>query len=285
MTVQDRRSFLATLGGGALAIAGCTRPMLVGSPAAATRRLRTIGIQLYTVRRQAMADLPGTIAQIGKIGLKEIEFWGSFKQTPAEIRRMLDDSGMTSPSVHIGLPTGDAGYGPIFDSAKTMGQQWIVAASPPFTPKNVDEWKRMAGVFNDVGRRVHDAGFRFAFHNHTEASKKIGDVLPFDILLAESDPALVSYELDVHWAYAGGADAVSLLREHPTRFRMLHIKDSSGPPDYKQTDVGAGTYPWPTILDAASRAGIEHYFIEHDGPADPFAFAKSGYDYLSHLEF
>jgi sugar phosphate isomerase/epimerase len=110
-------------------------------------------------------------------------------------------------------------------------------------------------------------------------------VLPFDVLLAESDPAFVSFELDVHWAYAGGADAVDLLRRHPTRFRMLHIKDSSGPPAYTQTDVGAGTYPWPTILDAATRAGVEHYFIEHDSPADPMAFASSGYTFLSHMDF
>jgi sugar phosphate isomerase/epimerase len=232
-----------------------------------------------------MADLPGTLAQLGNIGLKEIEFWGSFKQTPAEIRQLLTQNGLTSPSVHIGIPRDTAKWAPIFDSARVMGQQWIVAASPPFEPKTLDEWKRLAGAFNDAGRRVTDAGFKFAFHNHTEASKRIGDVLPFDVLLAESDPALVSFELDVHWAYAGGADALDLLTQHGSRFKMLHIKDSSGPPDYKQTDVGAGTYPWAKILDAATRAGVEHYFIEHDEPADPLAFARSGYTFLSHLEF
>jgi sugar phosphate isomerase/epimerase len=173
----------------------------------------------------------------------------------------------------------------IFDSARVIGQRWIVAASPPFEPKSIDEWKRLAAAFNDAGRRVKDAGFKFAFHNHTETSKRVGDVLPFDILLAETDPALVSYELDVHWAYAGGADAIDLLRQHGSRFKMLHIKDSSGPPQFTQTDVGAGTYQWAKVLDAATRAGVEHFFIEHDSPADPMIFAKNSYDYLSHLEF
>src|SRR5439155_26861072 len=141
------------------------------------------------------------LVQLRKVGIREIEFWGSFKQTPAEIRRMLDYNGLTSPSVHIGLPANAADYAPIFSSATAMGQQWIVAASPPFSPKTLDEWKRLAAAFNDAGRRVHDAGFKFAFHNHTETGKRIGDVLPFDILLNETDPALVSYELDVHWAY------------------------------------------------------------------------------------
>src|SRR3954465_791102 len=99
MTPQDRRSFLATLGAGVLAIA-CARGAGAAAPVVPRRRLRSIGIQLYTVRRQAMADLPGTLAQLGKIGIQEVEFWGSFKQTPAEIRRMLADNGLTSPAVH-----------------------------------------------------------------------------------------------------------------------------------------------------------------------------------------
>lgn len=288
MTELDRRSFFVTLGGAALALAGCSSVApgaLVGSPA--RRKLARIGIQLYTVRTQARADLASTLGQLAKMGYREIEFWGSHALTPAQIRAVLDQNGLTSPSVHIGIPRDATGWAPIFDSARALGNQWIVAASPPFQARTADDWKRLAAAFNEAGKRVKDAGFRFAYHNHTEGMKKAeaADTTPFESLLAETDPSLVSYELDVHWAYAGGADAISLLRRYPNRFRMLHVKDSTGAPDFRQTDVGSGTYPWAQVFAAATQAGVEHYFVEHDSPADAMVFAKTSFDYLAALEF
>jgi sugar phosphate isomerase/epimerase len=288
MTQVDRRSFLTTLGGAALAIAGCARVApgaLVSSPG--KRKLARVGIQLYTVRTQARADLTGTLSQLAKIGYKEIEFWGSHSLTPTQIRGVLDANGLTSPSVHIGIPRTPEAWTPVFDSAKALGNQWITAASPPFQARTPEDWKRLSVAFNEAGKRVRDAGFKFAYHNHTEGMKKPaeGGPTPFETVLAETDPSLVSYELDVHWAYAGGADAIDLLTRYPSRFKMLHIKDSSGPPDNKQADVGAGVYPWARVLDAASRAGVQHFFAEHDSPGDPMVFAKTSYDYLSALEY
>jgi len=286
MTLQDRRSFIVTLGGSVLALAGCA-PSVAALPAAvpARRRLQRIGIQLYTVRTQARADLPGTLGQLARIGYKEIEFWGAFQQQPPEIRQILDGNGLTSPSVHIGLPANPDGFAKIFSDARIMGHEWITVASPPFPLKTLDDWKRLASRFNEAGDRAKAAGFRFAFHNHTEGFKKIGDVVPFEQLLAETDPALVSFELDVHWAYAGGADAIDLVHRFPNRFTMLHVKDSSGAPDYMQADVGAGTYPWAKVFAETEKAGVQHYFAEHDGPTNPMTFAKASFDYLAQLEF
>lgn len=286
MTQVDRRSFLTTLGGAAIALVGCAGiapGALIGSPA--KRKLSRIGIQLYTVRTQARADLAGTLAKLAQIGYKEIEFWGSHSLTPAQIRGVLDQHGLTSPSVHIGIPRTPEAWTPIFNAARELGNQWITAASPPFQARTADDWKRLATAFNEAGKRVKDAGFKFAYHNHTEGMKKVDGVAPFETLLAETDPALVGYELDVHWAYAGGADAIDLLTRFPDRFRMLHVKDSTGAPDFRQADVGAGTYPWAKVLDAASRAGVQHYFAEHDSPADAMEFAKTSYDYLSAVEY
>jgi sugar phosphate isomerase/epimerase len=291
MTDIDRRSFLASLGIGAAGLIACHRGASVGSAqpvlssAPGKRKLTRIGIQMYTVRNQARADLPGTLGQLGKIGFKEVEWWGSYSLTPAQIRALLDQNGLAAPSVHIGIPRAADGWTPIFDSAKVLGHDWIIAASPPFSPRSIDDWKRLGAAFNEAGKRVHDAGFRFGFHNHTEGMKSEGGVRPFEVMLGETDPSLVSFELDIHWAYAGGADAIDLLTRYPRRFRMVHVKDSLGAPNYTQADVGKGTYPWAKIFDAASKAGIEHYFIEHDSPANPMAFAKDSYEYLAALEF
>ena len=286
MTQYDRRSFLTTLGGAALALTGCAAVApgtLVGS--SQRRKLSRIGVQLYTVRQQARADLAGTLGQLARIGYKEVEWWGSHALTSTQLRALLDSNGLTAPSVHIGIPRAAEGWAPILDSAAVLGHRWITAASPPFQPRTLDDWKRLAAAFNETGRRVKDAGFKFAYHNHSEGMRMVDDIRPFHIVLAETDPDLVSYELDVHWAYAGGADAVDLIRRYPNRFRMLHIKDSSGAPDFKQADVGAGTYPWANVLAAANRAGVEHYFVEHDSPADAMIFAKKSFDYLSAVEF
>ena len=290
--MTDRRSFLATLGLGAAGLIACRNTGLAKMAVAASqripgkRKLYKVGIQMYTVRTQARADLPGTLGRLSKIGFKEVEWWGSYPTfTPAQIRALLDQNGLAAPSVHIGIPRDDAGWTPIFESARALKHEWITAASPPFSPKTVDDWKRLGAAFNAAGRKANEAGFRFAFHNHTEGMKVVDGVRPFEVMLAETDPSLVSFQLDIHWAYAGGADTIDLLTRFPRRFRMVHVKDSMGAPDFKQADVGKGTYPWAKIFDVADNIGIEHYFIEHDSPADAMVFAKTSYDYLAALEF
>ena len=156
--------------------------------------------------------------------------------------------------------------------------------SLPSGPKaTVDDWKRIAARFNKAAADTKAAGFRFAFHNHDTEFRKIGDVVSYDILLNETDPALVSFEMDLYWVVFGGADPLEYLTRFPARFRMLHVKDSAGPPGRKMVDVGAGTIDFKTIFARAK--GIEHYFVEHDEPADPFASAKASYEYLAKLEF
>jgi sugar phosphate isomerase/epimerase len=293
MTTFDRRSFLASLGGAALVAVGCAGRSgaaaealrAVSGSTPGKRKLARVGIQLYTVRTQARADLPGTLTQLSKIGFKEVEWWGAHSFTPAQLRAMLDQNGLTAPSVHIGIPRTPEAWTPIFDSARVLGHEWITAASPPFQARTPEDWKRLAVAFNEAGKRVKDAGFKFAYHNHSEGMKPVDGVRPFETLMADTDPSLVSFQLDIHWAYAGGGDAIDLITRFPRRIRMVHVKDSSGAPDFKQADVGKGTYPWAKVFAAADRAGIEHYFIEHDSPADPMIFAKTSFDYLASLEF
>jgi sugar phosphate isomerase/epimerase len=101
--------------------------------------------------------------------------------------------------------------------------------------------------------------------------------------MRETDPALVSYQMDVYWVVNGGGNPVDLLQRYPGRFKMLHLKDSMGPPDHKMADVGAGTIDFKNILARAK--GIENYFVERDDPTDPMASAAASFSYLSHLEY
>ena len=118
--------------------------------------------------------------------------------------------------------------------------------------ETVDDWKRVAAQFNAAATKAKAAGFRFAFHNHNDIVKKTGDVLPVEILMAETDPSLVSYEMDIYWAVSGGADPLALLAKYPGRFKMLHVKDGR-PPVHRR--VANGPRPGHDRLQADLRQG------------------------------
>jgi sugar phosphate isomerase/epimerase len=280
---QDRRTFLATLA--AAALAASRRDALAQSAPPERAKIQKTGIQLYTVRRLAAADLGGTLERLGKIGFKEVELAGYYNHTAAEFRDLLKRNGLVAPSGHIALELIENDPAKTFDDAHTVGHQWITVPSLPRGKReSEDDWKRIAAQFNGAATRAKAAGFRLAFHNHTDVIKPVNGLVPIDVLMRETDPSLVSYEMDVYWAVSGGGDPLALLAKYPGRFRMLHIKDGRPPySDASQTDLGQGAIDFKPILARAK--GIEHYFIESDSAADPMAFAASGHRYLANLEY
>ena len=135
------------------------------------------------------------------------------------------------------------------------------------------------------GPMAHAAGMRFAYHNHDFEFKAIDGTRPYDILLNETDPSLVDFEMDLFWVVYGGANPLDLFNQYPKRFPLVHVKDSSGPPDKKMVDVGQGTIDFRSIFAQGDKAGIKHYFVEHDQPADPIATIRNSYKYLHALRY
>jgi sugar phosphate isomerase/epimerase len=281
--VQDRRTFLATFAGAALGLSRHT--VFAQSPRTERTTIQKIGIQLYTVRRQAAADLGGTLERLGRIGFKEVELAGYYNHSAAEFRDLLKRSGLTAPSGHIAIELIDTNPAKTFDDAHTVGHEWIVVPSLPRGRRETeDDWKRIASQFNAAAAKARAAGFRFAFHNHTDVIKPVNGIVPIDVLMRETDRSLVSFEMDIYWAVSGGADPLALLAKHPGRFRMLHVKDGKPPyTDASQTDLGQGTIDFKPIIARAK--GVEHYFIESDSAADPLAFAQLGHKYLANVEY
>lgn len=280
---QDRRTFLATLGAAALTVtARRSFAELIPAPHA---KIPRVGIQLYTVRRQASADLGGTLQRLAQIGYKEVELAGYYNHTAAEFRDLLKAQGLTSPSGHIAIDLIQNNPAKTFDDAHTVGHQWITVPSlPRGKHETVDDWKQVAAQFTSAAKAAKAAGFRFAFHNHNDIVRSTNGVLPIEILMAETDPSLVFFQMDIYWAVSGGADPLALLAKYPGRFRMFHVKDGRPPfTDASQTDVGKGAIDFKPILAAGK--GIEHYFVESDSAADPLAFADASYKYLSTMEF
>jgi sugar phosphate isomerase/epimerase len=283
--LHDRRTFLTTLGGAALALASSRR---LAALSGETRKLKRVGLQLYTVRDAMQKDVPGTLAKVAQIGYKEVEFAGYFGHSPNEIRELLKKNGLTSPSSHVAYPESMEAWKKTVDEAKTAGHQYVtVAWTPEDKRTGPDAWKRIADTYNQAGRVAKDAGLRFAYHNHDYELAKSGDVVPLDALFQDTDPALVTFEMDLYWMVHGGADPLAYMKKYPGRVGMVHVKDAKGDAEKTMTAVGQGTIDFKKIFewDEDHGAHIKHYFVEHDQPADPFASITTSYNYLANLSF
>ena len=280
---QTRRNFLATLGVAALGVV--SRDADAAAVVARRRRIERVGLQLYTVRDLMKADMPGTIARVAAIGYKEVEFAGYFGRTPHEVHELLEKYHLSSPSTHLPYESFQ-NWQKVLDDSKVIGHKWVTL---PWIPeekrRTVADWKAIAAQFNQVGAQARKSGLRFAYHNHDFELKPIDGVRPLDILLGETDPRFVDFEMDIYWVIFGGGDPLDYFRRYPHRFALAHVKDSAGPPGNKMVDVGQGKIDFRTILAQSEKAGFRHYFVEHDQPADPIATIRNSYNYLNALRF
>jgi sugar phosphate isomerase/epimerase len=272
-----RRRFLATAG--SAVIGAAWRP-----PRAFAARPVTAGVQLYTLRSELALDFDGTLRRVAAIGYRSVELAGRHGRSAAAVRDSLRRHGLVAPSGHVswGDVTGD--WDAALSAARQIGHDFVTLGSLPASARgSLAQWQRAAGVLNQAGRRAAGAGLRFAYHNHDFELTPVENAVPLEVLIAETDPELVSFQLDVYWLTRAGHDPVNWLTLYPQRFVMLHLKDSSGPPDHRMTDVGAGVIDFPAVLAAAAAAGVRHSFVEHDRPADALASIRASYDYLSRL--
>ena len=272
----SRREFLET-GVAGLAAAALPLPDLSAPP-----RIGRIGLQLYTMRNELIREFDGVLGWIGSVGYREVEFAGYFGRSPRQVRDSLEEAGLEAPAAHADLPEDPAHWPAFFDAAATIGHTYMVVAWLPDDQRDtLDDWKRTAARFNRAGRVAARSGVRFAYHNHEFEFKPIGGTIPYDLLLAETDPELVWLELDIYWIIAAGGDPLAYFSRYPKRFPMVHVKDRAA--DGTMADVGRGTIDWRRMLAAARRAGVRHFFVEHDEPADAFASARQGVEYLKKL--
>lgn len=279
--LSDRRTFLATLGLAACrAAVGWRQDGLAG----AQPLLDRIGLQLYTVRGEMARDFVGTLERVAAVGYREVEFAGYFERTPSEVKAQLDRLGLSAPSAHVAFPSQREAWNRALATAAEIGHRYVtVPWIPQDLRRSLDDWKRVGELFNRAGGDAAAAGLRFAYHNHDFEFVPVEGEVPFDILLANTDPGLVAFQLDLYWITKAGFDPIEYLSAHRGRFPMVHVKDSAGAPAHRMVIVGEGAIEWSSVLARALQAGTEHFFVEHDEPEDPLAFIHRSYEYLVSL--
>src|SRR5688572_2908532 len=275
-----RRSFLASLGLTALA------PRLGHG---SKRRLQRVGIQLYSLRDDARRDLERTLAAIAAIGYKDIELLGSmnnFGMPPARLRTILDRNGLRAPSTHV---SGNAlaDFDRQLDDASTLGHRYVIVASLPISgPRTVDDYRRWADRLNESGKRARERDLWIGFHNHANDLAPIGGVVPYDVLLERTDPAIVRMQLDTGNLAMASRDPHEYMKRFGSRYWLFHIKDVPRLGATHDAELGTGAIDFARLLASIDRIDDKHLFVEQETyPGTPLESVRRDYEYIAKLEF
>jgi len=260
-------------------------------------QLKTLGVQLYTVRTVLPQKPEETLKAIRDIGYQEVE--ATYAGLDA-LWPVLQASGLKPVSIHLDSKLVTQGniddLSPIFDKLKQRGFQYAVF---PYLPEpergGIDVIKGISQKFNRAGEKCRAAGMSFCYHNHAfEFATEKGATL-FQVMLDNTDKKLVAYEVDVFWVSVAGLDPVEMIQKLSDRVLLLHLKDKAEgtPVMYKESvprtafkEVGNGVVDWPKVLRAAAAAKVAHYFVEQDQtPGDPVDSLRQSFGYLSKLTY
>ncbi|OOQ62073.1 sugar phosphate isomerase/epimerase family protein [Mucilaginibacter pedocola] len=304
MTINNRRNFLKTAG--TLAIGG----IALSSKAVSLLNFKpkhAVGIQLFTFFNVMDADVKGTLTKVSAAGYKEIESafstkGGYYGLKPKEFKALVNGEGLAWKSHHVlgapfklppgsKMPAGADGK-PItippmlnlrdnaqqlVDEAAEGGVTYLVCANTPIG--SLDEIKQSIETLNKSAELATKAGLQFCYHNHDAEFKAVEGKIPYDLMLAETDPKHTKFELDLAWAIKAGKDPVEMFKQHPGRFPLWHVKDLDAA---RETilPVGSGTINFKPIFAAAASSGMQHFFVEHDMPKNPYASMASSIAYI-----
>jgi sugar phosphate isomerase/epimerase len=254
----------------------------------------TVGVVSYTYRNEFKVDVPGTLDRIKALGIRDIEFSNLFGQTAGNLRKLLDERGLTCSSFGVGWADMREKTDVVAANAKALGAKYVrVAWLPNRQPFTRELALQTAQEFNAIGKELRQKhGLTFCYHNHGYEFVPDGDGTLFDLLVEKTDPADVSYELDILWAFHPGADPAAVLTRHGSRITLMHLKDlkkgvptgdlsGKTAPD-NDVALGTGQIDIPAVIRAAQAAGVAHYYIE-DESSNTAGQVPASLEYLKSL--
>ncbi len=258
-----------------------------------------LGLQLYSVRDAMRTDVPGTLARVRALGVREVELAGTYGMPAADFRAALDRAGLRATSMHAPYERLRDSLPAVLAEARALGVQYVGVAwipHPRGEPFTAAMAQTAAADFARWGAAARAQGVRFFYHIHGYEFRPGPDgVRPLDVLMRATDPADVAYELDVFWAARPGADPAALIRQYPNRWALMHLKDmrrgtatndhsGGAPPDETEVPVGSGQIDYRGVLRAARAAGVARYYLEDETSA-PFATLPQSVAWLGRVRF
>jgi len=237
-----------------------------------------IGLQLYSLREQFARDVPKTLDQVRNFGIKYVETHSTYGLTPEKFRAELDSRGLKAVSGHFSYERCRDDIEGVAREAQILGEQYVGCAWIPHKdPFDETTCREAIKVFNRAGEALAKHGLKFFYHTHGYEFLPYGKGTLFDLMMAETKPQFVHYEMDVFWVVHPGQDPVKLLEKYDSRFELMHVKDmKQGTPTGLFTGnadvtsnvaLGKGVIDWPGVFRAAQKAGVKWYFIEDESPA------------------
>ncbi len=252
-------------------------------PYRAGMRHDQIALQLYTVRHEAAADLPGTLRAVAAAGYQNVEVAGLPDTEPDVLASFMRDAGLAVVAAHEGIDRLREAPDAVADGLAAIGCPKVVVPWMPEADRTTaDDVRRFAVELGILADRFAERGMRFGYHNHSFEFAPLDGTTIWDILLTDL-PRTVDLELDVYWAANGGRDPVELIQAAGPRVRTMHMKDRSAAPGHADVPAGQGTLDFPTIVAAGRDAGVEWYIAEQDDATAPLDDIASAFGYLTSL--
>ncbi len=228
-----------------------------------------ISLQLYTVREETARDMPGTLRRISEIGYPAVEFAGYGDLSPQDLKTIIDDLGISASGAHVPFDSWATDPDAVIIDMHTLDcAHAILPIVPPENHTDETMVARLAESLNRWGDLCRQEEVTLSYHNHDFEFAPMGETTMWDVLVRETDPSVVHFELDLYWVRYGGADPEPLLRDLGDRIPLVHLKDMASDDQRSALPVGEGTMPWTSILEAADAAGVEWYVAEQDNPRD-----------------
>lgn len=257
----DRRSLLVSLAAGSAAL---SFPKALRA-SRADDSPRPLGLQLYTLRQELAQDYERTLNRVAELGFTEVELFNLGSHSAVEVRRMLDDAGLTAPSGHTLLQPIREDRSQLLDNAKTLGHRYVVLAYLlPNQRQSLDDYRRLLDVLKETAAACRQAGLQLAYHNHDFEFVPMDGVIPYDLLVDGTTSEELALELDLYWTRKAGHDPLTVLGTDPDRFPMVHVKDMDATANQGFTEVGTGVIDFAGILNDQRASGIRHFYVEQD---------------------
>ncbi len=283
--MTNRRNFLKTTA--AFAAGSMVLPMI------SCTKEKVIGLQLYTVRDKISKDLDGTLKRVAEIGYNSVEAAGYniadgtfYRMKPKAFSEKLTGLGMPLNSSHSVFELDVAEK--VFADAAEAGSKYVIYAYlPEEFRQNIDGYKATAEKFNKMGEIAKKYDIRFGYHNHNFEFIKLDGQMGIDVLHTETEPDLVTFEVDLYWVTRGGLDPVEYLKKYPGRSELFHVKDMTKTDDMFFAPVGTGRLDFKSIFAVKKIAGMKMFFVEQDSFRDlgPFESIEQSYNYLNNASF